>query len=127
MKKKRILLAEDDEFTQYMMTAVFQALGYEFDIASDGEECQRLISECPDSYGVILMDIHMPNVSGVEATRAIRASSFDPPRSIPIIAVTADGDFLTEDALIANNMNGHLRKPIVASEVNEVVAMYCSV
>lgn len=124
--KKRILLAEDDEFTQYMMKAVFNALGYEFDVASDGEECQRLVNKNPDLYGVILMDIHMPKVSGVEATRAIRSLSDDPPRSIPIIAVTADEDYLTEDALQSNKMNGHLKKPIVAAEVNLLVEQYCA-
>jgi len=124
--RKKILLAEDDPFTQYMMGAVFKALGYEFDIATDGKECQKLISANPTAYGVVLMDIHMPNVSGVEAAKAIRAQPNDPPRDIPIIAVTADGDYLTEEAIKANGMNGHLKKPIVASEVNNVVERYCS-
>lgn len=123
--KKKILLAEDDEFTRYMMGAVFRALGYEYDIATDGEECQKLVNANPDRYGVILMDIHMPIVSGVEAARAIRAHPNDPPREIPIIAVTADGDFLTDEAIEENQMNGHLKKPIVASEVNSVVELYC--
>lgn len=123
---KKILLAEDDAFTQYMMGEVFRALGYEYDIAADGDECQDLVNANPDIYGVILMDIHMPNVSGVEATRAIRSHPNDPPREIPIIAVTADGDYLTEDAIKANRMNGHLRKPIVASEVNSIVEQYCA-
>ena len=124
---KKILLAEDDEFTQYMMTAIFKALGYEYDIAADGEECQELVSANPERYGVILMDIHMPNVSGVEAAQAIRSHPGNPPRDIPIIAVTADGDYLTEEAIQTNKMNGHLKKPIVASEVNSVVEMYCAV
>ncbi len=124
--KKKILLAEDDEFTQYMMGAVFKALGYEYDIATDGDECQKLVSAHPDRYGVILMDIHMPNVSGVEAARAIRSHPNDPPREIPIIAVTADGEYLTEEKIKENKMNGHLRKPIIAAEVNNVVELYCA-
>ncbi len=124
--RKKILLAEDDAFTRYMMEAVFNALGYEYDIASDGEECQKLILADPDIYGVVLMDLHMPNVSGVEAAQAIRAHPDTPLRDIPIIAVTAEDDHLDEDVIEANGMNGHLKKPIIASEVNAVVEQYCA-
>lgn len=126
MKKRKILLAEDDKFTQYMMGEIFKTLGYEYDIAGNGKECEDLVNANPSEYGVILMDIHMPEVSGVEAAKAIRAHPDDPPRGIPIIAVTADGDYLTDEALKTHGMNGHLTKPIVASEVNAVAERYCA-
>lgn len=122
---KKILLAEDDQFTRYMMGEVFGALGYEYDMAKDGRECEHLIVENPGEYGVILMDIHMPNVSGVDATRAIRSNPNDPPKSVPIIAVTADADYYDARVIKDRGMDGWLQKPIIASEVNEVVARYC--
>ncbi|MBY5934103.1 response regulator [Tateyamaria omphalii] len=124
---KKILLAEDDSFTQYMMGEIFHTLGYDFDIASDGQECQDIVLANPDMYGVILMDIHMPNVSGVDAAQSIRKQAADPPKNIPIIAVTADGDYHDDQAISSTGMNGYLRKPIVASEINAIVDRYCAV
>ncbi|WP_299046283.1 response regulator [uncultured Tateyamaria sp.] len=122
---KKILLAEDDSFTQYMMGEIFSTLGYDYDIAKDGQECLDIVCANPDAYGVILMDIHMPRMSGVDATRSIREKASDPPRSIPIIAVTADSDYHDDGAVTSNGMNGHLRKPIIASEINAIVHKYC--
>ncbi|MEM8655308.1 MAG: response regulator [Pseudomonadota bacterium] len=123
---KKVLLAEDDGFTQYMMGEIFHTLGYEYDIAKDGQECEEKIRAHPERYGVVLMDIHMPRMSGVDATRAIRMQASDPPRNIPIIAVTADADYHDEAAVKENGMNGYLRKPIIASEINDIVDRYCS-
>ncbi|WP_147111032.1 response regulator [Tateyamaria sp. syn59] len=122
---KKVLLAEDDSFTQYMMSEIFHTLGYEFEIAKDGQECQEKVQADPDAYGVILMDIHMPKVSGLDATRSIRSALSDPPKNIPIIAVTADADYHDDGAISSNGMNGYLRKPIVASEINAIVDRYC--
>ena len=123
---KKILLAEDDSFTQYMMGEIFHTLGYEFDIAKDGQECQDIVRANPEAYGVILMDIHMPVVSGVDAARNIRSAKLDPPKNIPIIAVTADSDYHDDMTVSSSGMNGYLRKPIVASEINAIVDRYCS-
>ncbi|APX10721.1 response regulator [Tateyamaria omphalii] len=124
-RSKKILLAEDDSFTQYMMGEIFQTLGYDFEIAKDGQECQDKVRADPDAYGVILMDIHMPKVSGVDATREIRNALSDPPKNIPIIAVTADSDYHDDRTITSSGMNGYLRKPIVASEINAIIDRYC--
>ena len=124
---KKILLAEDDSFTQYMMGEIFSTLGYEYDIAKDGQECQDIVFANPDEYGVILMDIHMPKVSGVDAARGIRSVDTDPPKSIPIIAVTADSDYHDDGTVTSNGMNGYLRKPIIASEINDIVHKFCTI
>ncbi|KIC51026.1 response regulator [Tateyamaria sp. ANG-S1] len=123
---KKILLAEDDSFTQYMMGEIFHTLGYEFEIAKDGQECQEKVHANPDAYGVILMDIHMPRVSGVDAARNIRSAPQHPPKNIPIIAVTADSDYHDDTTISSSGMNGYLRKPIVASEINAIVDRYCA-
>lgn len=123
---KKILLAEDDSFTQYMMGEILTTLGYDFDIAKDGVECEEFVTANPDDYGVILMDIHMPRLSGVEAAHTIRNSHEDPPKNIPIIAVTADADYHDDQTIESNGMNGYLKKPIIASEINAVIDRYCS-
>lgn len=123
---KKVLLAEDDRFTRYMMGEIFNTLGYDFDIAKDGQECEDILSANPDAYGVVLMDIHMPRVSGVDATSSIRKQAVDPPKNIPIIAVTADSDYYDDNTIREIGMNGYLRKPIVASDLNDIVRRYCS-
>lgn len=125
-KQKKILLAEDDAMTRLMMKGVFEALGYDYDIAQDGAQCQELLAQSPSDYGVVLMDIHMPNVSGVEAAKGIRSGDTDPPKNIPIIAVTADDNFHDVEAIGKLGITNFLRKPILASEVNVVVDQYCT-
>ena len=123
--KKKILLVEDDAFVQFMMGEILSTLGYQYDIAKNGQECQPLLFQQPEQYGVVLMDIHMPEVSGIDATKAIRSYSDDPPRSIPIVAVTADPHFNDEQVISRYGMDGCLSKPITASEINEVTALFC--
>ncbi|WP_299614614.1 response regulator [uncultured Tateyamaria sp.] len=123
---KKVLLAEDDGFTRYMMGEIFHTLGFDFDVAKDGQECEDILRANPGAYGVVLMDIHMPRMSGVDATRTIRETASDPPKNIPIIAVTADSDYHDDEAIRETGMNGYLRKPIVATEVNDVIDRYCS-
>lgn len=125
-KNKKILLAEDDRFTQFMMGEIISTLGYDFDIAKDGSECEEFVAANPDEYGVILMDIHMPRTSGVEATQTIRSHRADPPKNIPIIAVTADADYHDDHTIRKSGMNGYLKKPIIAAEINAVVDKYCT-
>ena len=85
--KKKILIVEDDIFSRFMMKKIIETLdvGLTVDVANDGiSGCERIESD-PGSYALVLMDIHMPGISGVEATEQIRC--FDP--ETPIIALTA--------------------------------------
>jgi CheY-like chemotaxis protein len=86
----KILLAEDDQLTRFMMSEMLDELQYDFDVCGNGEECLDLVKLAPAEYAMILMDVHMPLRTGVEATVAIRREAQNPPASIPIIAVTAD-------------------------------------
>lgn len=87
---KRILLAEDDELTRFMMCEMLDEMNFEYDVCDNGEQATQMVFAMPDDYGLILMDIHMPKKTGVEATNEIRSASADPPRNIHIVAVTAD-------------------------------------
>lgn len=114
---KRVLLVEDDEHTQFMMSELIRLIGAEVDVAQDGQKCLDRIASEPDAYGLILMDIHMPVLDGVEATRQIRSNEADPPKGITIIAVSADTYFHEDEVIHDSQMNGVLSKPVNAAEL----------
>ena len=123
----RILLAEDNELNTEIAVELLSSSGAEVDTVSDGKEAVRKFSEnAPGTYDVILMDIMMPEMNGLEATRAIRAMERDDAKHIPIIAMTAnafDDDVkATRDA----GMNAHLSKPIDIHKVISTIAYHCS-
>lgn len=123
---KKILLVEDDHFIRFMMQEIIHTLGVDVDIAKNGQEgCERL-DQCPGEYGLILMDIHMPKLSGVDATRMIRSNPHDPPRNVTIIAVTADEQYHDTSVVNKHGMDGFIAKPITAGELMGLVDQYCS-
>lgn len=122
---KKILLVEDDYFTRFMMQEIIDTLGIEVDIAENGQEgCERL-DKSPGDYGLVLMDIHMPKLSGVDATQIIRQKPNDPPRNIAIIAVTADEHYHDKSVVSKHGMDGFIAKPITAGELNGLIDRYC--
>ena len=108
-KTLRILVAEDNFFNQKIIQIMLGKLGAVSDIAQNGEEAIRMLGEAP--YDLVLMDIHMPVLDGMEATRRIRRSdaAF---KDIPIIALTADAMVEHRDAGLAAGLNGYLIKPL---------------
>jgi CheY-like chemotaxis protein len=115
---KNILVAEDVEINREIIAALLEPTGIIIDFAFDGEEVVKKFAAC-DKYKLILMDIHMPNVDGYEATRRIRASGLPQASLIPIIAMTANVFREDVERCIAAGMNGHLGKPV---EVDKVIA-----
>jgi CheY-like chemotaxis protein len=72
------------------------------------------------------MDIHMPRLSGLQATDRIRSSEDDPPRNVPIIAVTADQKYHHPMAVKAHGMDGFLAKPIIPDDLLALIDQYCA-
>ena len=107
--KRTILVAEDNETNQYVIQRQLQHLGWSVLMANDGEEAVHMADQ--EVFAAILMDLQMPCLNGIEATRQIRSSSKSN-RNTPIIALTANA--FTDD--IANcleaGMNDHLSKPL---------------
>ncbi|WP_300038888.1 response regulator [uncultured Roseobacter sp.] len=127
-RQKKILIVEDDNFNRYMIKAIIETLdiGLHVDLAEDGKAGCETIERAPDDYALVLMDIHMPRLSGLEATDRIRANAGDPPRHVPIVAVTADADYHHPMAVEAKGMNGFLAKPIAPGELLALIDRYCS-
>jgi len=116
LKDLSLLLAEDVEINREIVQTILEDTGLQIDCAENGAMALELYKANPAKYGMILMDIHMPEMDGLEATRQIRAMEAGS-EHIPIIAMTANvfkNDI--EDCMEAG-MNGHLGKPIDAGEL----------
>ncbi|MDR2102949.1 MAG: response regulator, partial [Treponema sp.] len=107
-----ILLAEDVEINREIVISLLEDTGVSVDCAENGVEALRLFEKNPAKYRVILMDIHMPEMDGFEASRRIRALDIPEAKTIPIMAMTANVFKEDIDKCLAAGMNDHLGKPI---------------
>ncbi|MEL7166533.1 MAG: response regulator [Pseudomonadota bacterium] len=122
----KVLVVEDDEFTRFMMREIIAGLGVEVDVASDGEEGFEKLSEAPGDFGLVLMDLHMPRVSGIEAARSIRTGESDLPKAVPIIAVTADITYHDNARVAQLGMDGFASKPVSPGTLMSLIKQYCA-
>ena len=107
----RILLAEDNTVNQQIALLVLESMGYRADVASNGLEAVEAVATLP--YDLVLMDVQMPEMDGLEATRRIRASISD----VHIVAMTANAMQGDREACLAAGMNDYLSKPIRPEEL----------
>ncbi len=108
-----ILLVEDNELNQEIAVTILEEAGCLMDVASDGAQAVEKVSHSlPDPYDLILMDIQMPVMDGIEATKAIRALSDPRLARLPIVAMTANAFEEDRQRVLSAGMNGHLGKPI---------------
>ena len=110
MASGHVLVVEDALPLQLVMQARLEKLGYQVAVASNGREAVEAI-ECND-FGLVLMDIQMPEMDGIAATRIIRSMPAAAKASTPIIALTANAMKGDEEEYLAAGMNGYLTKPI---------------
>ncbi len=109
------LLVEDNAINQEIAQAVLSALGADVDVADNGEEGLRAFLR--KDYALILMDVRMPVMDGLEATRRIRSSGKHDAGTVPIIAMTAKAMREDREASHAAGMDGHIAKPIDVDEL----------
>jgi signal transduction histidine kinase/AmiR/NasT family two-component response regulator len=125
-KDKTILVAEDIDINREIIAGILEETGVSIKTAADGREALRMFRKNPRKYDLILMDIRMPEMDGLETTRRIRAfekkqrQPAEPPRKkpqvsskgIPIIAMTANAFDDDVKNCLAAGMNNHIAKPI---------------
>lgn len=119
----KILLADDNPVNLDLATRLLEKKGHEITTAENGQEAVDRFLE--SSFDVILMDLEMPIVSGIEAARQIRAkekaSSVETPAYTPIIAMTAHDEEAKRTACLVIGMDGFISKPIDVKTLHQTI------
>jgi PAS domain S-box-containing protein len=123
-KGLRILLAEDIEVNQEVAARLLARLGHEVVVVGNGAEALKAAQGA--GYDVVLMDVQMPEMDGLEATLAIRALP-SPACDVPIIAMTAAAMRGDAEKCLEFGMNGYISKPIDRAKLRSVLAPYLTV
>lgn len=106
----RVLVAEDHPVNRQYIAALLENMGHRPQFAPDGQAAVAAATR--DSFDLVLMDLHMPHMDGVAATRAIRALPQADHSTVPIVAMTADGFDETRERCLVAGMNDFLTKPV---------------
>ncbi len=120
----RVLLAEDMEFNREVALAMLEETGCMADEAENGKQAVEMFARDPMRYGCIFMDMQMPEMDGLAATRAIRALDHPWAQKVPIIAMTANVFQDDVESCLAAGMDDHIGKPIVDHTLYEKLAFY---
>jgi signal transduction histidine kinase/DNA-binding response OmpR family regulator len=120
-RRLRILLAEDNLSNQLIATSYLEKMGHRVDVANNGREAVEAAAALP--YDLILMDVQMPEVDGLEATQRIRALS-GPARVTPIVALTANAFAQDERICREAGMDGFIAKPFEAATLAAALTQY---
>lgn len=116
-RPKTLLLVEDNEVNQMLAKALLEKIGFQIHIAENGQEALEILEHF--SYDAILMDINMPVMNGLEATRKIR--QIPPFQELPIIAMTANALAGDKEQCFQAGMNDYISKPIIIDKLVTVL------
>ena len=118
----RILLAEDNLINQRVAVSMLEARGHRVVKAGDGRQALTLLDE--QDFDLVLMDLQMPELGGLEATRLYRKKECHTGKHLPILAMTAHAMKGDRERCLAAGMDGHIAKPIRAKELFEAVEQF---
>ena len=128
LQNKRILLCEDHPMNREIVVCLLEDKGMLVDTANDGAEGVKMFIESePGYYSAILMDVMMPVMDGITATREIRSLTRIDAKEVPIIAMTANAYDMDVQRSMDAGMNAHLAKPIEPEKVFETLAYFLSI
>lgn len=122
LQGKRALVVEDHEINRQIAVRLLERKGMVVETAVNGEEGVAKFAAHPDCFDIILMDIRMPIMNGLEATKAIRQLSCPEAQQVIILAMTANAYQSDIDASLLAGMNGHLAKPLMPNLMFAVMA-----
>ena len=120
--KYNLLIAEDIEINREIVMAMLESTNIQIDNAENGVEACKMMTDNPEKYDAIFMDLQMPEMGGIEATQIIRNMDNEHCRTIPIIAMTANAFKEDVDRCLEVGMNGHIAKPIDEKTVLQTLA-----
>ena len=121
--RRRVLLAEDNHINAVLASTILKRAGHAVEVAANGAEAVDALRR--EDYDIILMDMHMPEMDGLEATQAIRALDGEEAR-IPIVALTANAMGSEERKCIAAGMDDFLSKPFEPDDLLSVIDKWAS-
>ncbi len=121
---KVLLLVDDIDINLEIIQALLAPTNITIDTAKDGRQALDAFAADPARYDVILMDVQMPEVDGLEATRRIRALASPQAAAVPIIAMTANVFREDIESCLRAGMNDHLGKPIVLADILAMLSRY---
>lgn len=122
LRSLHILLAEDNRVNQKVATRLLEKRGHHVVLVGNGEEALGALVQGP--FDLVLMDVHMPGMDGIEATMAIREREKSTGFHQPVIAMTALAMTGDRERCLAAGMDGYLSKPIDLQKLDEVLAVY---
>jgi CheY-like chemotaxis protein len=123
-RKLRVLLAEDNPINQKLAVRLLEKHGHSVTAANDGVEAVAAAQK--GDFDVFLMDVQMPNMSGLDAAAAIRALERDTGKHVPIVAMTAHAMKGDEDLCLKAGMDSYISKPIRPDHMMDVIAQVTS-
>ena len=123
LQGKRVLVAKDNALNREIVTRILESEGLVVDVVEEGRQALAAFEKSAVGYyDVILMDIRMPVMNGLEAARAIRALPRADAADVPILATTAEAFEQEREEVFSAGMNGHLAKPIDPRQMREAIA-----
>lgn len=120
----RILLAEDNRINQKLAARTLEKMGHSVTIANDGIEALSMLET--GTYDLVFMDIQMPLLDGIAATKEIRDREKQTRRHIPIIAMTAHAMNGDREKCLECGMDGYVSKPILRTQIEEAITLACA-
>jgi two-component system, sensor histidine kinase and response regulator len=121
-QRLKILLAEDNAINRLLAQRILQKLGHEVTVANNGREAlERWAQHQSSQFDVILMDVQMPEMDGLQAAACIREKEIESGAHIPIIAVTAHAMKGDRERCLAAGMDGYISKPIKPGELAHAI------
>jgi CheY-like chemotaxis protein len=114
----RILLAEDNPVNQRLAKMVLTKAGYQVEVANNGREAVETYTRAPEAFDLIFMDVQMPQMDGMKATKAIRDKGFE---TVPIVAMTAHAMQGDKERCLEAGMDDYIPKPVKRELVFEML------
>jgi CheY-like chemotaxis protein len=118
----RVLLAEDNLVNQRLAVRLLEKRGHRVVVAGNGLEALEALEK--ESFDLVLMDVQMPGMDGLEATAAIRKKESVSGLHLPVVALTAHAMKGDREKCIAGGMDGYLTKPIRPQELDQLLGIY---
>jgi CheY-like chemotaxis protein len=120
----QVLVVEDDEICLLVARRLLERAGHQVKSARSGREALRTLEA--ERFDVVLMDLHLPELDGLAATRLLRTEARGPNRQVPVIALTASASAADQRACLDAGFSAYLSKPVLPEALTAAVALWAA-